>query len=155
MAKKKFLGTHIIAELHGCDPDLLDDEKFITRLLLDASKKTQVTVVDYVTRKFEPQGVSVVVIISESHITIHTWPELSYAALDFYTCGEQDPEDAVREIAQSLKTQDLILFRAVRGNIRRIKSVLSKKSEEHKKNGEYGGEKQQDKPKTDQIQILF
>ncbi|MCS7213278.1 MAG: adenosylmethionine decarboxylase [Candidatus Calescibacterium sp.] len=123
---KKFLGIHIIAELHGCDPVLLDDEKYITDILLQAAKDTKVTVVDYVTRKFDPQGVSVVIIVSESHIAIHTWPELRYAALDFYTCGEEDPESAVREVAEKLGTKDFVLFRAERGNVRKIRNINSK-----------------------------
>lgn len=142
---KKFLGIHIIAELHGCDPALLDDEKFITNILLQAAKETKVTVVDYVTRKFEPQGVSVVIIVSESHIAIHTWPELRYAALDFYTCGQEDPENAVREIAAKLETKDLTIFRAERGNIRKIRSVNSKVEK-----GIQDGSK-----RSEQIQVLF
>lgn len=122
---KKFLGIHIIAELHGCDPALLDDEKYITDALLKAAKDVKVTVVDYVVRKFEPQGVSVVVIISESHITIHTWPELKYAALDFYTCGKEDPETAVMEIVKKLGAKDFIIFRAERGDMRKIRSAIS------------------------------
>jgi len=125
--ERKFLGTHIIAELYGCDPALLDDVEFITSTLLESAEKTKVTVVDYISRKFEPQGVSVVVIISESHITIHTWPEFKYAALDFYTCGEEDPEPAVREIAQKFKTKELVLFRADRGNISKVRKLMKRK----------------------------
>ncbi len=121
---RDFLGRHVIAELHGCDPDLLDDAEFITNILLKAAHDTRVTVVDYVVRKFEPQGVSAVVIISESHITIHTWPELRYAALDFYTCGDEDPENAVRQIADSLRTKNLTIFKANRGNVKKIHRVL-------------------------------
>jgi S-adenosylmethionine decarboxylase len=106
---------------------LLDDVEFITSTLLESAEKTKVTVVDYVSRKFEPQGVSVVVIISESHITIHTWPEFKYAALDFYTCGEEDPEPAVREIAQKFKTKELVLFRADRGNISKVRKLMKRK----------------------------
>lgn len=143
---KKFLGVHIIAELHGCDPALLDDEKFITDILLQAAKETKVTVVDCVSRKFEPQGISVVVIVSESHIAIHTWPELRYAALDFYTCGEEDPEEAVRRISEKLDTKDLILFRAERGNVRKIKSINTKINREIPD----GADK-----RSEQIQILL
>jgi len=122
--RRNFLGRHVIAELHGCDAHLLDDAEFIKNILLKSARDTKVTVVDYVVRKFEPQGVSVVVIISESHITIHTWPELKYAALDFYTCGKEDPENAVREIARALKTKNLIMVKANRGSIKKIKKVI-------------------------------
>lgn len=143
---KKFLGTHIIAELHGCDPALLDDEKYVAEILLKAAKDTEVTVVDYVVRKFEPQGVSVVIVISESHITIHTWPEFRYAALDFYTCGEKDPEDAVRKIIEELKAGDFVIFRTERGNLRRIKSMNSKTKNKGLKNGDQ---------RSEQVQILL
>jgi len=129
--RRNFLGRHVIAELHGCDADLLDDAEFITNILLKSARDTKVTVVDYVVRKFEPQGVSVVVIISESHITIHTWPELKYAALDFYTCGKEDPENAVREIAHALKTKNLIMVKANRGSIKKIKKVIQEINSSH------------------------
>jgi S-adenosylmethionine decarboxylase len=122
---------------------LLDDVEFITSTLLESAEKTKVTVVDYVSRKFEPQGVSVVVIISESHITIHTWPEFKYAALDFYTCGEEDPEPAVREIAQKFKTKELVLFRADRGNISKVRKLMKRKL------------KGDEQIRTDEMQILL
>ncbi len=143
--EKKFLGTHIIAELYGCDPVLLDDVEFITSTLIKSAEKTGVTVVDYATRKFEPQGVSAIVIISESHIAIHTWPELKYAALDFYTCGEEDPEPAVREIARKFKTKELVLFRADRGNISKIEKLM-KSNRKDRGNEEI---------RTDEMQVLL
>jgi len=143
--EKKFLGTHIIAELYGCDPVLLDDVEFITSTLIKSAEKVRVTVLDYATRKFEPQGVSAIVIISESHIAIHTWPELKYAALDFYTCGEEDPEPAVREIARKFKTKELVLFRADRGNISKIEKIM-KSNRKDRGNEEI---------RTDEMQILL
>jgi S-adenosylmethionine decarboxylase len=143
--ERKFLGTHIIAELYGCDPVLLDDVEFITSTLIKSAEKTKVTVVDYATRKFEPQGVSAIIIISESHIAIHTWPELKYAALDFYTCGEEDPEPAVREIARKFKTKELVLFRADRGNISKIEKIM-RSNIKNRENEEI---------RTDEMQVLL
>ncbi len=144
---KKFLGIHVIAELHGCNPEILNNPELITQILLKAAKDAKVTVVDYITKKFEPQGVSAVVVISESHITIHTWPEIEYAALDFYTCGEEDPEKAVREIAKDLGTREMTIFKATRGNINKIKKILKQKRE----NGEDG----KNETRAKQIQVLL
>lgn len=80
------LGTHIIAEFHGCtninDADALKDE------LVKAAVAAGATVLNVHTHQFAPQGVSGLVLLQESHLSIHTWPEHGYAAVDIYTCGE-------------------------------------------------------------------
>lgn len=158
--ERKSLGIHIIAELYGCNPALLDNEKFILDALIKAAKNTKVTIIDHISQKFEPQGVSAVVIISESHVAIHTWPEFSYAALDFYTCGQEDPEPAVREIAESFKAKDITIFRTERGNIEKIKLSLRKKKEIKKYKREeiitdVGENGESEKTRTTEIQILL
>ncbi len=165
--EKKSLGIHIIAELYGCNPALLDDEKFITDTLVKSAKKTKVTVIDHISQKFEPQGVSAVIIISESHLAIHTWPEFSYAALDFYTCGQEDPEPAVREIAESLGARDITIFRTERGNIEKIKLFTRKRRESKKSKKEdttnnnkegiiiTGENGESEKTRTTEIQVLL
>ena len=82
------VGTHIITELSGCSIEKLSDLEGVREALLEAAKRAHAAVLDVSLHHFHPQGVSGVAVISESHISVHTWPELGYAALDIYTCGE-------------------------------------------------------------------
>lgn len=88
------IGRHLLVEYHGCDTDVLDDAARIERMMRNAADAAQATVVSATFHRFAPQGVSGVVVIAESHLSIHTWPEYGYAAVDFYTCGECHPERA-------------------------------------------------------------
>ncbi len=100
------LGTHLIVELTGCDFRNLDDEGKIRDLMVHAAKKARATVLDATFHKFSPQGVSGVVVLAESHMSIHTWPELGYAAVDVFTCGDYAmPHRAVDELVSALKPQ--------------------------------------------------
>jgi S-adenosylmethionine decarboxylase len=87
------LGRHVIAELDGCDPGLLSDSRAIRRLLLDAARRAGATALADETFAFQNGGVSGFVLLAESHISIHTWPEHRYAAVDIYTCGRHTMPD--------------------------------------------------------------
>jgi len=104
------MGRHIIAELWECDFDKLNDMNFIEQTFVDAALKSGAEVREVAFHKFAPQGVSGVVIISESHLTIHSFPEHGYASIDVYTCGDLDPTIAANYIAEALnaKTRELI-----------------------------------------------
>lgn len=98
------VGRHCIYELQGGDPHLLDDEDFIKDAMKQAAEASGATLLGMVSHKFEPQGVTAVALLSESHISIHTWPEHGYAAVDAFTCGEHtNPEAACRSLRESLK----------------------------------------------------
>lgn len=87
------LGRHILCEAYGCDPEVLNSLKKVEELMVDAALRAGAEVREVAFHKFSPQGVSGVVVISESHLAIHTWPELGYAAIDVFTCGESvDPK---------------------------------------------------------------
>lgn len=93
------LGRHVLAEIHGCDRDVLDDPKRVEKIMVDAALEAGAEIREVVFHQFAPQGVSGVVVISESHLAIHTWPELGYAAVDVFTCGDRvDPWTACRFI---------------------------------------------------------
>lgn len=96
------MGRHIIAELWECDFDKLNDMQFIEQTFVDAALKSGAEVREVAFHKFAPQGVSGVVIISESHLTIHSFPEHGYASIDVYTCGDLDPSIAANYIADAL-----------------------------------------------------
>lgn len=94
------LGRHLLLELYGCDPELLKKLDVVREIMVAAAKGCKATVVDVAFHEFKPFGVSGVVVIAESHLSIHTWPEYRYAAVDIFTCGEAiKPEEAAQYIA--------------------------------------------------------
>ena len=88
----KALGCHIVAEMSLCDPEILADFDCVENAMVEAAKVANAEVREVVFHRFIPHGVSGVVVIAESHLSIHTWPEIGYAAVDIYTCGSHtDP----------------------------------------------------------------
>ncbi|WLR44296.1 adenosylmethionine decarboxylase [Bacillus carboniphilus] len=96
------IGRHVISELWGCDFNKLNDIEYIEKTFVNAALKSGAEVREVAFHKFAPQGVSGVVIISESHLTIHSFPEHGYASIDVYTCGDLDPNVAANYIAEAL-----------------------------------------------------
>ncbi len=82
------VGKHCILELYECNSGKLDDEAFVRMLLSDASKIAGAKVLNLITHKFHPKGITGLALLAESHISIHTWPESKYAAIDVFTCGQ-------------------------------------------------------------------
>ncbi|KAB7705935.1 S-adenosylmethionine decarboxylase proenzyme [Bacillus aerolatus] len=97
------MGRHVIAELWGCNLEKLNDMETIEQIFVDAALKSGAEIREVAFHKFAPQGVSGVVIISESHLTIHSFPEHGYASIDVYTCGDLDPNIAANYIAEALE----------------------------------------------------
>lgn len=106
-------GIHLLAEYHGCDRALLDDLEALRGVMREAARASGAVVVAEVFQPFTPQGVTGVVVIEESHFSIHTWPESGYAAVDFYTCGDCDPEraDAVLRVALGAERVEVMSVR--------------------------------------------
>ena len=84
------LGNHILVEFMNCDPHIMNDVVAIERDMVGAAQKAGATVINSTFHHFSPYGVSGVVVIQESHLAIHTWPEYGYAAVDLFTCGEMN-----------------------------------------------------------------
>ncbi|MGI5852877.1 MAG: adenosylmethionine decarboxylase [Bacillota bacterium] len=121
------LGRHILCEVHGCDPKVLDDRKAIEQIMVEAALGAGAEVREVAFHKFSPQGVSGVVVISESHLTIHTWPELGYAALDVFTCGNRvDPWKACNYITKSFRAGQMSATEVKRGLFTSNEMVLEK-----------------------------
>jgi S-adenosylmethionine decarboxylase proenzyme len=99
--REQALGRHLIVEVWDADPRLLDDVKALEQLLLQAARAAKATVIQSVFHRFSPYGVSGVVVIAESHLTIHTWPEYGYAAIDIFTCGPKMDLDAAVEVIRA------------------------------------------------------
>ena len=87
-------GQHWLVEYLGCDPKRLDDRQYLVSLLRRAAEAAGAKVVAEAIQPFSPHGMSAVLLIEESHFSLHTWPEAGYAAADFYTCGDCQPERA-------------------------------------------------------------
>lgn len=102
----KALGLHLLAELCECDSSVLDSVEDIETILVNAATESGATVLNHIFHKFSPWGVSGVVVIAESHVAIHTWPEHNYAAVDVFTCGKKvSPYDIVYYIEEKFKCQ--------------------------------------------------
>lgn len=100
------MGKHYLLNLFGCSFVLLNDEHFLVDLLENAAAASGATVLKTVYEKFEPQGVTVICLLSESHISIHTWPEEGKAACDIYTCGDSNPKIGCDIMIQQLQSSD-------------------------------------------------
>jgi len=112
----KALGKHLLLELKGCDKEVLNDVGFLREALLAAAVEAGATILGESFHQFKPQGVSGVVMIAESHLVIHTWPEYGYAAADIFTCGNSvRPEKAAEIIVRKLGSKDHSIIEMRRG----------------------------------------
>lgn len=110
------LGKHMLLELKDCDAGLLNDMEYLREALNTVAILIGATVIKDSFYQFSPQGISGVVIIAESHISIHTWPEFCYAAVDVFTCGEViQPAKAVKPLAEKLKAKSTSYIELKRG----------------------------------------
>ena len=109
-------GTHLIAELAGCDREALNDEEFLREKLREAAQVAGATVLSVHSHKFTPVGVTAFALLAESHISVHTWPELGYAAVDAYTCGQSmRTELAIESVAHALDSENTKVVTVKRG----------------------------------------
>ena len=92
------LGRHMTVEFYDCDPKALADAALVKEVFLRAARESGATVIDANFHEFKPQGVSGVVVISESHFAVHAWPEHDYAAVDLFTCGDKVDFDVAIEV---------------------------------------------------------
>jgi S-adenosylmethionine decarboxylase proenzyme len=94
------LSQHVLVDLYECDVELLDDLEYVRQTLVDSAEKMNCTVLKEAFHRFSPQGVSGVLVIAESHLSIHTWPEKRFCALDLFTCGDTSQLGMMPEILQ-------------------------------------------------------
>lgn len=110
------LGRHLLIEYHDCSWGALDNEELIRGTLVEAAERLHSTILSVRTHKFEPIGVTAVVMIAESHLTIHTWPEHGYAAVDIFTCSQtMSPSDVVGFIGARLCSRRIDYQEVMRG----------------------------------------
>ena len=110
------LGRHLLLELFDCDLDAISNLEAVKGALVEAAKRAQATIVDVVFHEFNPFGVSGVVVIAESHLSIHTWPEYRYAAVDVFSCGDVlQPEVAVNYLVEQFGAERTSVVEMQRG----------------------------------------
>jgi len=111
-----YLGRHLLAELYGCQDGMLDKLDRVTTAMCDAAVACGATIVAQKFHHFSPYGVSGVVVIAESHLAIHTWPEYGYAAVDLFTCGDTvDPVVAYHHLVKAFGSSQATFTELKRG----------------------------------------
>ena len=112
------LGIHLMLELKGCNKELLDDLPFIKTAMVEAAEEVGAHIIGESFHHFDPQGVTGILAISESHICIHTWPEHGYALADVFTCGTSfEPRRAAQILIERLESKEPSLTELKRGVI--------------------------------------
>ena len=110
------LGKHLLMELKNCDKEMLNDLDSIKGTMLTAANEAGATVLGESFHRFNPHGISGVVILAESHLFIHTWPEYGYAAADIFTCGDSvQPEKAAKVLISKLGAKNHSIVEIQRG----------------------------------------
>ena len=106
-SKDQKSSKHLLLELYRCDYEKLNDESFLRCALNKAAKLAKATVLNLISNKFEPQGVTAIALLAESHISVHTWPESNYSAVDIFTCGQNMlPELASEYLIEALNAEE-------------------------------------------------
>jgi S-adenosylmethionine decarboxylase len=127
------LGRHVLAEFYGCSPNILNDTEKIEKLMVNAALEAGAEVKEIIFHQFAPQGVSGVVVISESHLAIHTWPEFGYAAVDVFTCGSTvDPWVSCYYLKKHFISKSMAAKEIKRGIFELNELDLDKSISEHK-----------------------
>jgi S-adenosylmethionine decarboxylase len=112
----KTYGRHVLADVWGVDFERLNDVHFLKEQMIIAAEKSGAKVLGIESEQFEPFGATVLILLSESHLSIHTYPEKGFAAIDGYTCGEDvDPEVAVDYLLAILEPNEVHSCKIIRG----------------------------------------
>jgi S-adenosylmethionine decarboxylase len=110
------LGRHLLLELFDCDLDAINNLEAVKQTLVEAARRAQATIVDVVFHEFNPFGISGVVVIAESHLSIHTWPEYRYAAVDIFSCGDTlQPDVAANYLVEQFGAERTSMVEMQRG----------------------------------------
>lgn len=114
----KSLGCQILVELYNCNSDKINDVEFVESSMLSATRDSGATIISHNFHKFNPHGVSGVVVIAESHVSIHSWPEYDYAAVDIFICGNTiDPWLIQADLKEDFESQNISSKEMKRGMV--------------------------------------
>ncbi len=106
MKTRHDFGKHYLIDLRDCDPEIIKSVDPTREIVLRAAKECGATILDDYFHQFQPIGVSGVVLIAESHISVHTWPESGFAAADIFTCGEMKPQVAIDIMREGFRAKE-------------------------------------------------
>ena len=113
----KFIGKHLTIDMYGCSFDNLDSLDYIKEAMFAAVRESNMTLLEFSSHKYEPQGLAALALLAESHMNIHTYPELGYAAVDVFTCGDHSrPDKAVAVLKRFLKPERMKITNIRRGD---------------------------------------
>ena len=105
-----YSSSHFLLELYRCDYEKLNDESFLRCTLNNAAKLANARVLNLISNKFEPHGVTAIALLAESHLSIHTWPEVHYSAVDIFTCGQNmKPDISCKYLIEALMAKEHFL----------------------------------------------
>jgi S-adenosylmethionine decarboxylase proenzyme len=123
---KKALGTHILLELFDCNPNTLINIQHVKDAMIRAAQAAKANIVDTFFHQFKPYGVSGVVVVEESHLSVHTWPEYGYAAVDLFFCSEnvlpEKAKDVLREAFEPTEMKEVMVERGLREVVERCET---------------------------------
>ncbi|OHB87548.1 MAG: S-adenosylmethionine decarboxylase proenzyme [Planctomycetes bacterium RIFCSPHIGHO2_02_FULL_40_12] len=120
-------GRHLLVEMWDCNREILNDAEKITQLMCDAANDAGATVVKSICHEFNPPGITAVAILSESHISVHTWPVEGYVAVDIFTCGTlADPQLAIKVLLEGFEPKEHTSVEIKRGSPHIKETMLSK-----------------------------
>jgi len=110
------LGNHLIVELYDCPGEVINDARVVEKALIEAVRISGARMIQSVVHEFNPHGISGVIVIEESHFSVHTWPEYGYCALDIFTCGDEiDYYSALQYLKTEFEAKNLSVTEMKRG----------------------------------------
>ncbi|PKK84175.1 MAG: S-adenosylmethionine decarboxylase proenzyme [candidate division Zixibacteria bacterium HGW-Zixibacteria-1] len=125
----KILGRHLVAEMADCNSKILNDIQLLEKEMKEAARVSGATVVKSTFHRYNPQGLSGIIVIAESHLSIHTWPEYGYAAIDCFTCGSSvDPWKALEYIKNALECKTVSAKEINRGIPSEVDEIIAHKT---------------------------
>ncbi len=110
------LGNHLLIEMYNCNQETINSSEKVEQMLIKAVEISGANIIKPVFHKFNPHGISGVIVIAESHFSIHTWPEYGYCALDIFTCGEKiNSQKALEYLKEAFQAESLSVVETKRG----------------------------------------
>lgn len=110
------LGRHILVEYFGCDRAIINDLETVRSAMLHTAEEIQVTVINEVIHQFNPHGISGVVVIAESHLAIHTWPDHGCVSIDIFSCQlDINPDSAIQYLKTVFRAETVSVVEMARG----------------------------------------
>lgn len=121
------LGNHLIVEMYDCHSELINDRHSVENAMIEAVRISGAKMVQSVIHQFNPHGISGVIVIEESHFSVHTWPEYGYCALDIFTCGDEiDYYSALQYLKDAFMAKNLSVTEMKRGMLNLPVKLLHK-----------------------------